>query len=411
MKPAYPLTVILLLFLSVFTRLAAQEEYLKGYIITTGNDTLFGMVRKGSIAWNCSACVFKQNGNPAEKKYQPGEIKGYRFLKGKYFVSRELPFGDTKKMMFVEYILDGKADLFLFTDFSREYYFAENSSGEILELNNDGHKSDDVWGGKNSSPDREYFAVLKYLLRDSPDIFPQIERTTMNSSSLIKLLIDYDKLDSPGSQGAVIYVEKPTFLTIKPGVFASASISDLSILNNIYNNDGIPGSGFKAGLSLNNIITRMNDRFSIDLRTALAKLEFSEDTPTEYSSYQKIDRLAVKHIWIEPELRLKYYFQPSGWHMKASLHAGGRFDFSLITEIKRDEILSYKSRDLTVVYPQILPEERNFAGFVAGGSLEYPFKSGSGITIDLNYCKLFNPFTRSSIEKMKCLDFGVGYFF
>lgn len=59
---------------------------------------------------NSKICRFKENEMSPEVVFRPGEILGYRFNNGKYYVSKSLPF-DNDRVPFVEYVLDGIADL------------------------------------------------------------------------------------------------------------------------------------------------------------------------------------------------------------------------------------------------------------------------------------------------------------
>ncbi|MBR6715444.1 MAG: hypothetical protein IKI83_03260, partial [Prevotella sp.] len=59
-------------------QLAAQVNPQKGYIITNGNDTVYGVIDYLSDARNVKACLFQRNGESGYKSLSPAEIKGYR---------------------------------------------------------------------------------------------------------------------------------------------------------------------------------------------------------------------------------------------------------------------------------------------------------------------------------------------
>jgi len=59
--------------------------------------------------------VFEKNfQDPATRKeYTPEDLQAYRFFDSKYYISRKVKIGESEKLLFLEYLIKGKVDIFL----------------------------------------------------------------------------------------------------------------------------------------------------------------------------------------------------------------------------------------------------------------------------------------------------------
>lgn len=104
----------LLLFLATTPMwLTAQVNPQKGYIITNGNDTIYGTIDYLTDARNVKACLFQKKGENEYKPLSPMDIKGYRLAgDGIYYVSRLFNGGERQELLFAEFLLQGGVSLY-----------------------------------------------------------------------------------------------------------------------------------------------------------------------------------------------------------------------------------------------------------------------------------------------------------
>lgn len=77
-----------LILISISFFATSQEDFHEGYIINNKLDTIKGFIDQNSD--NFYKCKFKFGNNSDIKTFAPSEIKGFRFLNGKYFISKKI---------------------------------------------------------------------------------------------------------------------------------------------------------------------------------------------------------------------------------------------------------------------------------------------------------------------------------
>lgn len=93
------LLIISILTISIYV--FGQDNFVKGYIITNTNDTVFGLVDFRSNYLNSVVCKFKENEKSATQSFNPGEIYAFRFQdEGKYYVTRTVTIGENTMTVF-----------------------------------------------------------------------------------------------------------------------------------------------------------------------------------------------------------------------------------------------------------------------------------------------------------------------
>lgn len=192
MKPRFILSFA---FLLAALATYGQKDLEKGYIVTYKNDTIFGQIDVQSNAQNSKSCLFLDPGNQTLQSFSPDEIKCFR-TSTKYYIVKEVTIDSVKQKLFLEYLVDGIADLYYLRDPLNEYYYIEKN-GVLSELSNkeitihvegDGLEHNDRTFVKNSN---QYVGVLNYLFQDGKEMAPKIARTDFQYRSLINLTKDY----------------------------------------------------------------------------------------------------------------------------------------------------------------------------------------------------------------------------
>ena len=112
----------------------AQRDYRKGYIITNRQDTIYGWIDYRGDIRNSKVCSFKKTENDQATEYSPSDILAYRFIDSKFYVSKNVGTADAPNQVFLEYLVNGLANLYYFRDEnSNDHYYIEND-GRFIEL-------------------------------------------------------------------------------------------------------------------------------------------------------------------------------------------------------------------------------------------------------------------------------------
>lgn len=178
-----------------------QEDFRKGYVITNKGDTLHGYLDFRSDYLNCSKCVFRDTVKKQDFTFLPGEIKGYRFIKNRYFVSTYVP--ELEKKVFLQFLIDGIVDVYYYKDIKNEYYFVSKYDTTLYLLSNEKkyRKRDDVYiktingtvkaENEFAEYSNKHIGILRYLFSDSQNTIKKVNKVNLNQSSLIKIAEDY----------------------------------------------------------------------------------------------------------------------------------------------------------------------------------------------------------------------------
>jgi len=186
----------------------ANNEFKIGYVITLQHDTIFGKIASTNYYDHSISCTFKNSKTNEITTYFPNQIVGYRFNDGKYYVSKEIVIDSVKTKVFMEYLINGKLDLFFRQDKKSEnHYYAQKDTIGISELEFGKviiHKDGSDWVIKNN----KYVGLLSYLTYDCPDVKNDIPKMNEpDHKKLIKFAEKYqDKMCS--DQACIIYEKK-----------------------------------------------------------------------------------------------------------------------------------------------------------------------------------------------------------
>ena len=270
----------------------AQSEFKKGYAITQNNDTLYGDLKNASIFSNCRECFLKRTGEANATIYKPSEIKGYRYIDGKYFISQHLP-GTHDSLVFAEFLVDGVIDLLYYVD-SKENYYIRKSDKEIIRLD---YTDTIVYieGSPHAYESTRHIGILKALMADAPQLFNKIETIKEpNDRQMICLTSEYHDAVCPGNQCQIYRKTMPAFqASVNP------SISYHSKLGNIN-----PYTQFNLNILIQ--APRFNDRFHLVTGFGYAEAK------NHNNQRQSIVTIPVRFRYAIPKPLLKPHFE-LGW--------------------------------------------------------------------------------------------------
>lgn len=171
--------------------LKAQVNPHPGYIITLQNDTINGTIDYRTATHNSHYCIFQAAGNSEYQTFSPTEINSYRLTDtGKYYVSRTIELGDTKKNYFLEYLIKGLVSLYYISYNEADYFFFEDELGQMYttcitgngEIGGTGN-----WRQHRSQMIRPIFEVF----RESPNIQRKLTESNLDKKGLSELTREY----------------------------------------------------------------------------------------------------------------------------------------------------------------------------------------------------------------------------
>jgi len=201
-------------FLMVFFVLTPVKSYAqsefnelkKGYVITQGMDTLYGLLSSYGQMVTPQECVLQSvcNGVETTTTYKPTDIYGFRFDDGKFFVSREVSLDEGVQIVFLEYLVDGIVSAFFYDSPLEQVYFMEDERGKMLPMLSK-VKIFVQKGVTYKSVDTKYIGMLKVAFQKSPKILKKVEKFPLNQESLIKLTTEYHAEVCETGQVCIVY--------------------------------------------------------------------------------------------------------------------------------------------------------------------------------------------------------------
>ncbi|MBN2610337.1 MAG: hypothetical protein JXB00_02160 [Bacteroidales bacterium] len=182
---------VLFVFLLISVLLKAQPDYRPGYIITLSGDTIHGEIDYRGDYFLGVNCQFKKRGETKTVPYTPGEIHGYRFDNGRYFVSRSVEPGE---WLFLEYVVKGKLNLYYHRGKYDDNYYIDKEGFplKLLPYNEKFVVRDD--GTRALFQSKIHVGVLNIYTEDAPEIQNDIlEITEPDEQNLIRIAETYHK--------------------------------------------------------------------------------------------------------------------------------------------------------------------------------------------------------------------------
>ena len=141
--------------------LYAQTDFRPGYIVKDSGDTLYGSIDYRGDLFMCSSCKFKDADN-AINDYSPADIKEYKFIDSKYYISREID----RKRVFLEYLFNGEINIYFMRDDKGDHYYIDKEGEKLTEIPIEGDIKYINGEPKYVEPTR-YIGVLSYFMQDA----------------------------------------------------------------------------------------------------------------------------------------------------------------------------------------------------------------------------------------------------
>ncbi len=315
-------TVITIGFFFLVLVLNAQSDFRAGYVIENATDTIFGEIDYRGDLIMSSTCKFKDQ-NKKVQSYSPTDISGFRFIDGKYYVSREVD----SKTVFLEYLIKGQVSIYYQRDDAGDHYYIESKNEGLTEIPYEE-------GVKMVDNKQMYYAttrhtgLLAHFMIDAPNFQKRIQSIKKpEHRTLIKLAKDYHYAVCDNEE-CIIYERKQPFLRMSvEGIMGRTKFASFRESN--------IKSDFQTGIITRLGISRINEK--LHLRTGLIYGTIEIDT-TRNSIY-KIP------------LQIEYHFPLSGVtpRIASGINFYSRGD-QVMSVLGGVDLRLYKSVNLSINY-------------------------------------------------------------
>lgn len=200
--------IVLIVLILLIHKLLAQSGFQEGFILRSATDTIYGLIDNKNYFLNSQYCDFRKGESTEVTRYYPSEIFGYRFVNGKFYLAKTIDFDDQRSTLFLEYIINGKIDIYFLQDKNYgSHFFASKDSLPLYEL----HYFEGVMevGGKQVAyQNKNYMGILKYLTADYPQMESEISKIEEPSQDgLSRFAKKYQAFACPDEK-CIIYEKK-----------------------------------------------------------------------------------------------------------------------------------------------------------------------------------------------------------
>lgn len=331
----------------------AQTDFRPGYYITWDNDTVWGLIDYRGKIRNSSFCEFKENETSNSIRFAPSEIQAYRFVDDKYYVSKEIKFGDMGKPVFLEFLVDGITNLYFYCSINESFYLIEDKKGNLLKLDNEEKKEYIEGKGYVLKKNYEYIGCLKVVMSDCMEIQKDIEKVSMGQKSLIEITKEYHDYVCDGEK-CIVYEKTLPLMKVRFAPVMGVNVSELCFDQKQFSNFDFGQTVIPSvGLLLNMSLPRLNEKLSIEFESNLGKSKYVGNYISEELKITNYFEAYVNLLALNSSASLKYTF-PRG-KVKPTLAVGFAFDFVLNkdTKVVQEEkyynsVYTYETYDVPV---------------------------------------------------------------
>jgi hypothetical protein len=201
----------------------SQSDFRPGYIIQLNGDTVYGEIDYRGDLQMGKKCSFRPEKEETVTVYTPGDIAAFRFTDSKFFVSKNVKGAN----YFLEFLINGKINIYYLRDEVKEYYFLEKQGLDIVEIPyQEGIRDVLDPGSLTSSPydhplphyysTTKHIGLLKVYMQDADNFESRIEKVKKpDHNSLIHLAEDYHN-NVCKDESCIIYERKVPAIKIHP---------------------------------------------------------------------------------------------------------------------------------------------------------------------------------------------------
>lgn len=327
--------IILLGLLISTSFLNAQTDFRPGYIISTNGDTLFGQIDYRGDLLMSRLCKFKDG--DTIKEYSPNDIKAFRFIESKYYVSKEI----NATIFFLEYLIKGKVNIYYMRDNEGDHYYLDKEDVSLIEIPyEEGIKYVDDKPVYFET--KKHIGLLNYYMQDAPEFQSRIQTIKKpDHQNLIKLAEEYHNAVCEGEK-CIIYEKSIPFIKILPeilyGKIKYTNVEDWNVED--FNDKVYTHIGIICHIWMPRTSEKMNFRTGV----IFSQLEFDNEKSNFYKIPCQLEYIYPKGIF---RPRIAY-----GLNFYIPIHRTVSFNFG--TNIKLTEKLFLSATSDIEFFPMML---------------------------------------------------------
>jgi hypothetical protein len=279
------LNTILLFVLCNFVSLC-QSDWKDGYIITLENDTIHGQINH--LAYNSMGeeCRFRNGPKSPAFSYYPKDIKGFFITNFAYYVTKEI---DDANLVFLEYLVNGRLDLFYIKSKEDDRYFIQTDSLPLKEIKYEEEiRSKD--GIKYLYQSTTHVGLVSLYTKDAPELHNRILSLKIDFQNLKNFAVDYHNIVCKDNR-CITYRNKDQYTKFAIGPHFGYTQQTYN-----YDKTEVVGNYFGYGLYIRVWSPRINK--NLFLRTGAVISKFDE---YDYSITRLIERKTIVKIPLQFE--------------------------------------------------------------------------------------------------------------
>ena len=192
-------SLLLLILISPFQ--LSSQNFIKGFIITSQNDTIRGFIEENTEDALTNVLYFSTDEHAVQlTKYVTSELNGFGLNDGRKFKKFKLKeFNGTDsidRIIFAKPVLNGKISVYMFKGATKddEYLLINNQTGKKVHLQKPKEKSVQTEDGKTLvTSDYKYLQYLTIIKQDDPNAFVKQDNIKYGKSEIVKNIKKYNK--------------------------------------------------------------------------------------------------------------------------------------------------------------------------------------------------------------------------
>ena len=308
--------IIIAFLLFAGSNIWAQRDFRKGYIITNQQDTVYGWIDYRGDIRNSKTCSFRKTEIEQATDYTPSDIASYRYIDSKFYVSKNIGSVDAPKSVFLEYLVNGMANLYYYRDDGTNDHYYIEKDGQFSELKID-EREIEIDGKTQIKAVRTYVGVLKAML-NVWEMNGEIDKARLEHSSLINIAKDYHQYACTDGSECIVYEKKKPLMALRIGPVVGAALSTLKLVDHDvepYHLD--PSANFTVGINLNLSMPRINEKFFLQMQVMYTKYYF-------FGAYENLRSATDVHIRsnvLQMGLAVKYEYPKGKWRPTLAIGA------------------------------------------------------------------------------------------
>lgn len=128
--------ILLVLLTAPLMGVSGQANFREGRLITTGGDTIYGLIKDGYTPRNSKFCIFKETKKADAVKYYPEDLISYQIAGEIYYASKDVIRKGKPEKVFTQVLLEGDLNLYYQKEDKEYTYYIEKGGGNLIPLVN-----------------------------------------------------------------------------------------------------------------------------------------------------------------------------------------------------------------------------------------------------------------------------------